>query len=169
MLCFLGFVSFEIFPCGIWHYIVRRNIRVNPAPKQETQLEKKGSSYLALHRPSLHSPHTPNRGGSSLTFQQLNNPSSTLPFTNQQQIPIDIYLYASAAVTITLWATICLIAVDNLVEEFLNKILSDAKTQTTTEAQILERKSEILAEVKNIQLIKEKIEKTRIEMGSFKK
>ena len=79
-------------------------------------------------------------------------------------------------------------------EEFLNKILSDAKNQSTTEAQILESKSEILdlmyetmesdseilaqvkdlmrnmrAEVKDIRPIKETIEKTRSEVGNLKK
>jgi rRNA maturation endonuclease Nob1 len=118
------------------------------------------------------------------------------PVINQQlqQIPMDIYLYASAAATIVFWALTCLIVVDNPVEEFLNKVLSDAKTQTQTEAQILESKSEILdlmyetiesdseilaqvkdlmrnmrAEVKDITPIKETIEKTRSEVGHLKK
>jgi rRNA maturation endonuclease Nob1 len=118
------------------------------------------------------------------------------PFINQQlqQIPIDIYLYISIALTVTLWAITCLIAVDNPVEEFLNKILSDAKTQTTTETQILESKSEIFdlmyetietdsenlaqvkdlirnmrTEVKDIQPIKETMEKTRTELSSLKR
>jgi DNA repair exonuclease SbcCD ATPase subunit len=118
------------------------------------------------------------------------------PLINQQlqQIPIDIYLYISAASTAILWAITCLIAFDNPVETFLNKILSDAKNQTTTEAQILESKSELFdlmyetvesdsetlaqvkdlmrnmrAEVKDIQPIKETMEKTRTEIGSLKK
>ena len=118
------------------------------------------------------------------------------PFINQtlQQIPVDIYLYVSAASTVALWAITCLIAVDNPVEEFLNKILSDAKNQTSTEAQILENKSEIFdlmyetiesdsetlaqvkdlmrnmrAEVKDIQPIKENMEKTRTELTSLKR
>jgi len=129
----------------------------------------------------------------------FNNPIQLLqlyPFINQQlqQIPTDIYLYASAASTTILWAIACLIACDNPVEAFLNKVLSDAKTQTATEAQILESKSEIFdlmyetvesdsetlaqvkdlmrnvrAEVKDIQPIKETIEKTRTELKSLKK
>jgi rRNA maturation endonuclease Nob1 len=129
----------------------------------------------------------------------FNNPAQLLqlyPFINQQlqKMPIDIYLYASAASTTILWAITCLIAVDNPVEEFLNKILSDAKTQTTTETQLLESKSEIFdlmyetieadsetlaqvkdiirnmhAEVKDIQPIKETIEKTKTELTSLKK
>jgi len=76
----------------------------------------------------------------------FNNPIQLLqlyPFINQQQIPTDIYLYTAAASTAILWAIVCLIACDNPVEAFLNKVLSDAKTQTTTEAQILESKSEL--------------------------
>ena len=55
----------------------------------------------------------------------FNNPIQLLqlyPFINQQlqQIPTDIYLYASAASTTILWAIACLIACDNPVEAFLN-------------------------------------------------
>ena len=116
------------------------------------------------------------------------------PFINQQQISTDIYLYISGASTAILWAITCLIAFDNPVETFLNKVLSDAKQQTATEAQVLESKSELFdlmyetvesdsetlaqvkdlmrnmrVEVKDIQPIKESIEKTRIELSSLKK
>ena len=78
----------------------------------------------------------------------FNNPTQILqlyPFINQQlqQIPVDIYLYLTASSTVILWAATCLIAFDNPVETFLNKILSDVKNQTTTESQILESKSEL--------------------------
>jgi len=129
----------------------------------------------------------------------FNNPVQILqlyPLINQQlqQIPTDIYLYASAASTTIMWAITCLIAADNPVEAFLNKILSDAKKQTTTEAQLLESKSEVFdlmyetiesdsetlaqvkdlmrnmrADVKDIQPIKETMEKTRLELSSLKR
>jgi rubrerythrin len=127
----------------------------------------------------------------------FNNPTQLLqlyPFINQLQISTDIYLYISGALTITLWALTCLIAFDNPVETFLNKVLSDAKTQTATEAQVLESKSELFdlmyetvesdsetlaqvkdlmrnirTEVKDIQPIKETIEKTRTELSNLKK
>ena len=129
----------------------------------------------------------------------FNNPTQLLqiyPFINQQlqQIPIDIYFYVAAASTIILWAITCLIAFDNPVETFLNKILSDVKNQTTTEAHVLESKSELFdlmyetvesdsetlaqvkdlmrnvrVEVKDIQPMKETMEKTRTELGSLKK
>jgi rRNA maturation endonuclease Nob1 len=127
----------------------------------------------------------------------FNNPAQLLqlyPFINQQQISTDIYLYIAGASTAILWAITCLIAFDNPVETFLNKILSDAKQQTATEAQVLESKSELFdlmyetvesdsetlaqvkdlmrnmrTEVKDIQPIKETIEKTRIELISLKK
>jgi rRNA maturation endonuclease Nob1 len=165
---------------------------------------------------SLGAPHLRKKGiaiwlFTSLTFIALihlidaasailfNNPAQLLqlyPFINSQlqQIPIDIYLYLAAASTAILWAITCLIAVDNPVEEFLNKILSDAKSQSTTEAQLLESKSEIFdlmyetvesdsetlaqvkdlmrnmrAEVKDIQPIKENMEKTRTELVSLKR
>jgi hypothetical protein len=78
----------------------------------------------------------------------FNNPMQLLqlyPFINQQlqQIPTYAYFYISAASAVILWAITCLIAFDNPVETFLNKILSDVKNQTTTEAQILESKSDL--------------------------
>jgi rRNA maturation endonuclease Nob1 len=116
------------------------------------------------------------------------------PFINQQQISPDIYLYISGASTAILWAITCLIAFDNPVETFLNKVLSDAKQQTATEAQVLESKSELFdlmyetvesdsetlaqvkdlmrnirTEVKDIQPIKETMEKTRTELSSLRK
>ncbi len=133
---------------------------------------------------------------SALLFNNQIQLLQLYPFINQQlqQIPTDIYLYISGASTAILWAIACLIACDNPVEAFLNKVLSDAKTQTATEAQILESKSEIFdlmyetvesdsetlaqvkdlvrnmrAEVKDIQPIKETMEKTRTEIGSLKK
>ena len=127
----------------------------------------------------------------------FNNPAQLLqlyPFINQQQISTDIYLYISGASAAIMWAITCLIAFDNPVETFLNKVLSDAKQQTATEAQVLESKSELFdlmyetvesdsetlaqvkdlmrnmrVEVKDIQPIKETIEKTRIELISLKK
>lgn len=133
---------------------------------------------------------------SALIFNNSIQLLQIYPFINtqSQQMPIDIYLYLSATSTAILWAITCLIAFDNPVEEFLNKILSDAKKQTTTEAQVLESKSELFdlmyetvesdsetlaqvkdlmrnmrAEVKDIQPIKETIEKTRAELSNLKK
>jgi hypothetical protein len=129
----------------------------------------------------------------------FNNPMQLLqlyPFINQQlqQIPTYAYFYISAASAVILWAITCLIAFDNPVETFLNKILSDVKNQTTTEAQILESKSDLFdlmyetvesdsetlaqvkdlmrnvrAEVKDIQPMKDTMEKTRTELGSLKR
>jgi tRNA(Ile2) C34 agmatinyltransferase TiaS len=118
------------------------------------------------------------------------------PFINQQlqQIPATTYLYITAASTVTLWGITCLIAFDNPVETFLNKILSDAKQQAATDTQIIENKGELFeimyetvdsntetlaqvkdmmrnvrAEVKDIQPVKETLEKTRTEIGSLKR
>lgn len=118
------------------------------------------------------------------------------PFINQQlqHIPATAYLYITAAFTAILWGITCLLAFDNPVETFLNKILSDAKKQAATETQLVENKSEIFeqlyetvdsnaealaqvkdivrnvrAEVKDIQPIKETMEKTRIDISSLKK
>jgi ribosomal protein L32 len=129
----------------------------------------------------------------------FNSPMQILqlyPFISQQlqQIPVDIYLYLTSSSTVILWAATCLIAFDNPVETFLNKILSDVKNQTTTESQILESKNELFdlmyetveadsetlaqvkdlirnirAEVKDIQPLKEIMANTKTEISSLKK
>jgi len=118
------------------------------------------------------------------------------PFINeklQAMTPIT-YFWVSASAAFILWGITCAIAFTNPVETFLNKILSDAKAQTAVEAQLLEEKSEILdamnetielnsgylaqvkdivynvrTEVKEIQPLKENVEKIRTELTSLKK
>ncbi|MBN1358666.1 hypothetical protein JW988_07850 [Candidatus Bathyarchaeota archaeon] len=133
---------------------------------------------------------------SALLFNNTTHILQLYPLINQQlqQIPTDIYLYTAAASTITLWAITCLVAFDNPVETFLNKILSDVKNQSTTEAQIIESRSEVLdliyetieadsvtlaqvkdlmrnvrVEVRDIQPMKESMEKTKTELTTVKK
>jgi DNA repair exonuclease SbcCD ATPase subunit len=118
------------------------------------------------------------------------------PFINEklQAITPITYFWVSAAATFILWGITCAIAFANPVETFLNKILSDAKTQGTVEAQLLEEKSEILdsmnetiesnneilaqvrdlicnvrTEVKEIHPLKESVEKMKTELGSLRK
>jgi len=119
------------------------------------------------------------------------------PFINEkllQLITPMAYFWISAAATIILWGITCAIAFENPMETFLNKILSDAKTQGTVEAQLLEEKSEILdsmnetiesnneilaqvrdlicnvrTEVKEIHPLKESVEKMKTELGSLRK
>jgi rRNA maturation endonuclease Nob1 len=147
----------------------------------------------------------------SLTFislLHLTEAISVLLFNNQirllqlypligeklQAIPSMVYLLASAIATVTFWGITCAIAFDNPVEAFLNKIVSDAKTQTAVESQLIEQKSEILdvmsdtiesnsdilaqvadtvynvrTEVKEIQPIKETVEKIKTELNSLRK
>ena len=118
------------------------------------------------------------------------------PFINEklQAITPITYFWVSAATTFILWGITCAIAFANPVETFLNKILSDAKTQGAVEAQLLEEKSEILdsmnetiesnneilahvrdliynvrTEVKEIHPLKESLEKMKTELGSLRK
>jgi DNA repair exonuclease SbcCD ATPase subunit len=118
------------------------------------------------------------------------------PFINEklQAITPITYFWVSAAATFILWGITCAIAFANPVETFLNKILSDAKTQGTVEAQLLEEKSEILdsmnetiesnneilaqvrdlicnvrTEVKEIHPLKESLEKMKTELSSLRK
>jgi rRNA maturation endonuclease Nob1 len=119
------------------------------------------------------------------------------PFINEkllQLITPMAYFWISAAATIILWGITCAIAFENPVETFLNKILSDAKTQGTVEAQLLEEKSEILdamyetiesdnkiltqvkdlmcnvrGDVKEIQPLTENMEKIKTELNDLKK
>ena len=118
------------------------------------------------------------------------------PLINQklQAITPMVYFLGSAAAALTLWGITCIIAFENPVETFLNKILSDAKTQGAVESQLLEEKSEILdamnetielnnaalaqvrdlvynvrTEVKELQPLKENTEKLRTELSRLKK
>ncbi|RJS80831.1 hypothetical protein CW707_04775 [Candidatus Bathyarchaeota archaeon] len=119
------------------------------------------------------------------------------PFINeklQTNITPITYFLITAVATFILWGITCAIAFENPVETFLNKILSDAKTQTAVEAQLLEEKSEILdamnetiesnnmilsqvkdlvynvrTEVKEVQPIKEYLEKMKSELNSLKR
>ena len=118
------------------------------------------------------------------------------PFINEklQAITPITYFWVSAAATFILWGITCAIAFANPVEAFLNKILSDAKTQGTVEAQLLEEKSEILdsmsetiesnneilaqvrdlicnvrTEVKEIHPLKESLEKMKTELNTLRK
>lgn len=54
------------------------------------------------------------------------------------------YIWVSALVSLLCWAVTCAIAFDNPMEQFLNKVLSDAKRQSTVESQLLDSKAEIL-------------------------
>lgn len=118
------------------------------------------------------------------------------PFINEKLATITptTYLWISAASTFILWGITCVIAFENPVETFLNKILSEAKSQSAVETQLVEDKSEILdimnetidannetlaqikdivynirAEAKEIEPLKEVVEKIKTEMGSLRK
>ena len=118
------------------------------------------------------------------------------PFIGEklQAITPITYFWVSATATFILWGITCAIAFQNPLETFLTQILSDAKTQGTAEAQLLEEKSEILdamsetiesnneilaqvrdlicnvrMEVKEIRPLKESVEKMKTELGSLRK
>jgi hypothetical protein len=92
-----------------------------------------------------------------ITLIHLIDAVNALVFNNQIQLlqlyPIingflsqsstQIYLYITALTTAILWGVTCIIAFDNPVETFLNKILSDAKQQTIDEEQVMENKGEL--------------------------
>ena len=129
----------------------------------------------------------------------LNNQIKLLPLypfigEELQTITPIIYFLGSTITALTLWGITCAIAFENPVETFLNKILSDAKKQSTVEAQILNEKGEILdvmnetvemnntllaqvkdmtynirTEVKEIQPLKENVEKLRKELSHLKR
>ncbi len=129
----------------------------------------------------------------------FNNPINLLklcPFieTKLQAITPTTYFLMSTTATFILWGITCAIAFENPVETFLNKILSDARKQSAVETQLLEHKSELLdamnetvemnnailaqvrdiiynirTEVKEIQPLKEAMEKVRGEIGHLKR
>lgn len=118
------------------------------------------------------------------------------PLINEklQSITPITYFWISAASTFILWGITCAIAFENPVEAFLNKILSDAKKQSTVETQLLEDKSEVLdamyetveadnkilaqvkdlmcnvrADVKEIQPLKDGMDKMKTELNNLRK
>ena len=129
----------------------------------------------------------------------FNNPIMLLklyPFAESkiETITPTIYFLISAVASFILWGITCAIAFENPVEVFLNKILSEAKSQSVAEAQMLEEKSEILdamnetvemnnqilaqvkdiiynirVEVKEIQPLKDEMEKIKTELKRLKK
>lgn len=135
----------------------------------------------------------------AISAQMLNTESKLLklyPFINEKlnTITPTAYLWISAISTFILWGITCAIAFESPVETFLNRILSEAKQQSTAETQILEEKSELLdimnetmdannevlaqvrdivynirAEVKEIEPLKDSIEKIKTEVGSLRK
>jgi rRNA maturation endonuclease Nob1 len=129
----------------------------------------------------------------------FNTPTKLLqlyPLINEklQTIPTTTYFWISTAATLILWGITCSIAFENPVETFLNKILSDAKTQGAVETQLLEDKSEVLdamyetiesdnqtlaqvkdlmcnvrTDVKEIQQLKEGLEKIKTDLSNLRK
>jgi ribosomal protein L32 len=118
------------------------------------------------------------------------------PFVSEklQTLAPTTYFWISATVTFVLWGLTCALAFENPVDAFLNKILSEAKSETTVEAQLVEEKGEILdvmnetiesdnqilaqvkdmvynvrTDVKEIQPLKESTEKLRAELSLLKK
>lgn len=104
------------------------------------------------------------------------------------------YFWITVAASLIMWGITCTIAFENPVEIFLNKILSDAKSQSAVENQLLERKSEVLdamfetmesneetlahvqdmvcnvrTEVKDIKSVKESVEKMKTELANLKR
>jgi rRNA maturation endonuclease Nob1 len=118
------------------------------------------------------------------------------PLINEklQSVAPTTYFWISAAATLILWGITCSVAFENPVETFLNKILSDAKKQGTVETQLLEDKSEVLdamyetiesdnqtlaqvkdlmcnvrTDVKEIQPLKENMEKIKTDLSNLRK
>ena len=54
------------------------------------------------------------------------------------------YLWLSIVVSLVCWGITCAVAFQNPMEQFLNKVLSDAKRQSTVESQLVDSKAEIL-------------------------
>jgi hypothetical protein len=118
------------------------------------------------------------------------------PIINEklQNVAPTTYFWVSAASALIFWGITCAVAFDNPVEQFLNKILSDARRQSIVETQFVEDKSEILdamyetiessndtlahvkdvmcnvrTEVKEIQPLTESIQMMRVEISGLKK
>ncbi len=111
-----------------------------------------------------------------------------------QTLPPSTYLVVTALSTLAFWGITCAIAFDNPVEQFLKRTLSDAKRQSTVEAQTVSEKSDVLdamyetieasnqtlaqvvdivynvrTEVKGIQPLTLTVENIKAELGNLKK
>lgn len=134
----------------------------------------------------------------AITFLFFNNPPRLVqlyPLVGDklQSMPTTYFL-AAAISTFVFWGITCGVAFDSPVEQFLNKILSDAKKQSNLEAQTVADKSEVLdamyetieasnetlshvvdivcnvrTEVKGIQPLAQTVESVKTEMGNLKK
>ena len=114
--------------------------------------------------------------------------------TQLESAPPLVYLLASALSTLVFWGLTCTMAFDSPVEQFLKKVLSDAKSQSMIETQTVAEKGEILdamyetleasqqtlsevvdmvhnvrTEVKGIQPLSMAVENIEAEMGKLKK
>lgn len=72
------------------------------------------------------------------------------------------YLWVSGLASLIFWGITCAIAFENPMEEFLNKVLSDAKKQSAVETQMVQDRSEIL------DAMYEKIESNRETISNIK-
>jgi rRNA maturation endonuclease Nob1 len=118
------------------------------------------------------------------------------PFIGQELDAISpmMYFWLSVFASLIFWGITCAIAFANPMEEFLNKVLSDAKRQSVAESQMVEDKSEMLdamyetiessnatiasvkdlifnvrSEVKGIQPLTSTIDMIRLELGDLAK
>jgi rRNA maturation endonuclease Nob1 len=71
---------------------------------------------------------------------------SMYPLIGQKLATINpvTYLWLSAIASISFWGVTCAIAFENPMEQFLNKVLCDAKRQSLAESKMVEDKSEVL-------------------------
>jgi rRNA maturation endonuclease Nob1 len=133
---------------------------------------------------------------SALVFNNEIKLLQLYPIINQrlQTITPTLYFWASAISVLILWGVTCAVAFENPVETFLDKVFSAARDQSGAEAKVLEGKSEMLdaiyetietdqgllgevkdlmynvrADVREIQPVKENIEKITAEMTSLRR
>lgn len=133
---------------------------------------------------------------SALLFNNQIKLPSLYPLIGEklQTINQTTYFWVSLASAFILWGITCAVAFENPVEKFLNTILSEAKKQSVVETQLIGDKSEVIdlmnetieannetplqvrdliynirAEVKEIQPLKELVEKVKAEVGALKR
>ena len=83
---------------------------------------------------------------SVLLFSNQTHLLQLYPLINQkiQDIPTSIYFCTSALSTFILWGVTCQVAFDNPIEVFLKRTLSQAKHETISESEAIEKKGELL-------------------------
>jgi hypothetical protein len=125
-------------------YIVRYNIWFYGTRQQEINLKTKGTTIWILSTLTFFTLIHTIDAAIALIFNNQAQLPKMYPLIGEYltQIPADLYLYISAAITIAMWGLTCIVAFNNPIETFLKETMSGAQAQVQAEEQIVEKDSD---------------------------